>query len=98
MWFLKKKKKEVTITIGSEIDDMLIKRLKRVLDNHNAVLLRHDNYIVGSQDISIFDYKIGPENIAITVETYVGVSLTGEVTIINEILNDLNNLLPNEEC
>ena len=92
MRFFKKKKKEKTITIGSEIDDMLIKKLKRVLDNHNAVLLRHDNIIVGSQDISIFDYNIGTESIRITVETYVGVSITGEVTIINEIINDINSL------
>jgi len=91
MWFLKKKKKK-TITIGDETDEMLLNKLKRVLANHNAVLLKHDNYVVGSQDISTFDYNIGAETISITVETYAGVSITGEVAIIEKIINDIKSL------
>lgn len=44
MWFLKKK----IVTIGAETDEMLLDKLKGFLANHNAVLLNHDNYVVGS--------------------------------------------------
>ena len=37
-------------------------------------------------------FNIGTESISITAETYVGISITGEVTIIDKIINDINKL------
>jgi hypothetical protein len=77
--------KKVTKNIGAETDDILLEKLKKTLDNHNAILIKEDNIVVGSQEIQLYDYKIGKDKISVTVETYVGISLSGKESIINKI-------------
>ena len=79
--------KKVTKNIGSETDDILLEKLKKALDNYNATLVKEDSIVVGSQEIKFYDYKIGVDQIKVTVETYVGISLRGKESVINKIVN-----------
>ncbi len=86
MWFFKK---QVTLNIGSETDDTLLKKLKEVLESNGAELIKEDSVFVGSQEIQFYDYRIEKDKIRITIETYVGISLMGKESIVKKIVCDL---------
>lgn len=72
-----------TIIIGNEYDDNLIEKLQNVLLREGAIFSEKIEGIGGSQDYKSYKVKFKNSIINIEIETYVGVSISGELSIIN---------------
>lgn len=74
------------ITLGDEFDDELRGRLAGVLKELGAIKEGAElRGVAGSQDIEDFYVKIGDVLIRIEAETYMGLSISGDLNMVEKI-------------
>ena len=81
------------IVIGNEYDDNLKDALSLALKQMGAKEISKINALVGSQDISIYEFLVKNEIIRVEFETYIGLSLIGPKTLIREIEENIQLIL-----
>ena len=74
-----------TIVLGEEYDAKLQKVLIEVLQEIGGVKLDNSWGVLGSQEVHTLSIKIGAKTLLIQSETYIGISLTGESTLVQEV-------------
>ena len=74
-----------TITIGKEYDNQLIEKLEDILLVEGAILTEKIEGLGGSQDYKSYKVKLKNSIIEIEIETYIGISISGESSIINHL-------------
>lgn len=79
-----------SVILGSECDEKLSEKIKLTLRGLNAVLLKKDFFVAGSQDIEKQSFLINKHNILIEIETYTGISISGEEVAVNMFLSAFN--------
>ncbi|MDN5097021.1 hypothetical protein O8C85_00555 [Aliarcobacter butzleri] len=77
----------VTLLLGDEYDDFLFETLINILKSMRAKYESRLDAIIGSQDISKFIVNLNDEEIIIERETYIGLTITGNKKIINNIVS-----------
>ncbi|MBF7070128.1 hypothetical protein [Aliarcobacter butzleri] len=77
----------VTVLLGDEYDDFLFETLINILKSMGAKYKSSLDAIIGSQDISKFIVNLSNEEIIIERETYIGLTITGNKKIINNIVS-----------
>ena len=82
----------VTKIIGEEYDSNLIKKLKLVLKNNNTVFLNREWSLVGSQELQEFEIIYKGEPLKIEFETYIGISLIGSQSMIDDITDQIKKI------
>ena len=81
------------IVIGNEYDDNLKDALSLTLKQMGAKEISKINALVGSQDISIYEFLVKNEIIRVEFETYIGLSLIGPKNLIREIEENIQLIL-----
>ncbi|MFA9949965.1 hypothetical protein [Dentiradicibacter hellwigii] len=81
------------IVIGNEYDDNLKDALSLALKQMGAKEISKINALVGSQDISIYEFLVKNEIIRVEFETYIGLSLIGPKNLIREIEENIQLIL-----
>ena len=81
------------IVIGNEYDDNLKDALYLALKQMGAKEISKINALVGSQDISIYEFLVKNEIIRVEFETYIGLSLIGPKNLIREIEENIQLIL-----
>jgi hypothetical protein len=76
---------EGKIQLGDEYDAELRERLMMVLKEMKAVIHEHARGVAGSQELETFSASIGHDSVVIEAETYVGLSIRGDQSIVDEI-------------
>jgi hypothetical protein len=76
---------EASIVIGPEYDASVRGALKSVLAELGAQSTRRDWGMGGSQEVESLDVIIGERHLKIEAETYVGITVTGPVKLIEQI-------------
>ena len=71
--------------IGNEYDETLFARLKDALLSQHAILLDKNWGAVGSQEISVWNVRVGNKRLVIEAETYTGLSLSGPADLVSQI-------------
>lgn len=89
MWPLRRRKTEVHV--GSETDDELCARLISSIESIGGEKVRMDTDCVGSQELTTLVYQVGREEIAITIETYSGITLSGERSLVEKIVAEVTS-------
>jgi len=74
-----------TIVLGPEYDDDLWKTLKIILADIGATVAHSSSGHYGSQDMDCYAVFLSGEELVIESETYVGVSITGEAHIVENV-------------
>ena len=72
--------------IGDEDDDALIERLKDALRRLQFRQVDSERFLVGSQDYSGITCERDGETVVVEAETYMGLSISGKRSIVEEIL------------
>lgn len=83
----------VTVLLGDEYDDFLFETLINILKSMGAKYKSSLDAIIGSQDISKFIVNLSNEEIIIERETYIGLTITGNKKIINNIVSPIEMTL-----
>ena len=83
-----------TIVLGSEYDDELRRTLLEVLSEIGAVESTKSYGGAGSQEVQTMFVKIRAETIGVEAETYIGLSVTGEPTLVHTIADRVKKRLP----
>lgn len=83
MWPLRSRRTEVYL--GSETDDELCARLISSIESMSGKKIRMDTDCVGSQELTSLVYRVGTEKIVITIETFSGITLSGERSLVEKI-------------
>ena len=81
------------IVIGNEYDDNLKDALSLALKQMGAKEISKINALVGSQDISIYEFLVKNEIIRVEFKTYIGLSLIGPKNLIREIEENIQLIL-----
>lgn len=81
--------KQETIRLGDEHDEILREGLRNVLKSMSAVIESSQKGIAGSQEVEIVRAIIGGKSVIIEAETYIGLSITGEPSLIQEIVKQM---------
>lgn len=79
-------KKKTTINLGNEHDLKLRETLTLVLREMGANIKKRTEAMAGSQDLEVLKITIRDQTLILEIETYIGISLTGEQDIIEEIV------------
>lgn len=74
-----------TVTLGSETDDALRRRLGRALKHMGADVTGDSWGLGGSQVLETLNVMIGGQALRIEAETYMGLSLTGPTDLVDRI-------------
>jgi hypothetical protein len=74
-----------TIVLGSETDEKIFSALGLVLASYGSEANEKKYYIVGSQEIIVYEAIIGTQKLKIVSETYEGLSIKGPTKLVNEI-------------
>ncbi|MBB3611289.1 hypothetical protein [Rhizobium sp. BK602] len=74
-----------TMILGQEHDQNLRDTLMEVLRQLGASITSRNRAIAGSQEIETVVLQLAGKEITIEAETYVGLSITGDEKVINEI-------------
>ena len=77
----------VTINLGAEYDEVLAAALRAVLAEVGAEEVDSSWGVGGSQEISRFELMIAGERVVIEAETYIGLSVTGDRRIVEDLAN-----------
>jgi hypothetical protein len=72
---------ERTIVLGDEYDDRVRTALKESLRSLGAIGMGSDWGLVGSQEVDRWEVLVGDKVLVIEAETYIGLSLTGDVEL-----------------
>lgn len=75
------------INLGAEYDERLFSALKEVLSGLGAVGMDSSWGIGGSQELSEWKAAVGDEILEIELETYDGLSISGEAELVRQIGN-----------
>lgn len=78
-------KRKKTIVLGPEYDESLRTRLRGVLASLGAQSGNRAWALGGSQEIESLSVEIGGSSNVIEVETYVGLSISGEASLIDRV-------------
>ena len=85
---------EKTIILGDEYDENLRNTINLVLKNNNAVSLGKSWGVGGSQEIEEIKMKLGNEIITIEAETFIGITIKGTSSVVENIAQQVRNQLP----
>ncbi len=77
--------KNVTVNLGNEYDMRLWEALKSVLQKLGGRLREQKWGVVGSQELESFDLMLEGSVIHIESETYIGITLSGDPTLVRKI-------------
>lgn len=83
--------KNIKVWIGYEYDDFLFKTLIDVLKMMKGVIENKYYGVAGSQDIDVFSVNLNGEKILIERETYLGLIISGNKLVIEDIINNIYN-------
>lgn len=81
-----------TVVIGNEYDDVLIDKLRQVLQANGAVINDQKWALGGSQDFTEYEIAIKGDMLRVEIETYIGVSISGNPALVDEIFNAIKAL------
>lgn len=74
-----------TVIVGAEHDDRLRERVGEVLRSLGAKKRNHTWGVGGSQEIETLEVEIGGELVVVEAETYMGLSISGPVEVVQAI-------------
>ncbi len=74
-----------TVILGSEYDDTVWQVLKSVLKDLGGEVKDSSWGVGGSQELTIADVVIGGQHITVESETYVGISVSGDSDLVDQI-------------
>jgi hypothetical protein len=74
-----------TIVLGAEHDVQLLATVVEVLRDMAATMLNHTWGVAGSQEIRVLEATVNGHPVRIEVETYVGITLTSNGELADEI-------------
>lgn len=75
----------VTVILGPEYDQHLRATVMEVMRQLGASIESRNWSVAGSQEIETVHAQLAANSITIEAETYIGLSITGEENMINEI-------------
>jgi hypothetical protein len=81
----------ITAVLGDEFDDDLRKRLGEVLKTLGAMFSDRGWGLGGSQEIETVSVEIAGKRIVVESETYVGLSVSGERSLVEKIVALVND-------
>jgi hypothetical protein len=88
-----RKKSMSQINLGSTADDVLLRAIKSVLEDFEAVCC-HDAWdITGVQELSIYSCTIAGNKVIFYFETFEGIEIEGESELISKFVRKLNKKL-----
>jgi len=73
------------VNIGKEHDETVFRVLKEVLTIEGAEEVAYNYGVGGSQEIQVWEFRIGDETLGATAETYVGLSIEGDANTVTRI-------------
>jgi hypothetical protein len=82
-----------TIVLGDEYDDALRAALGIVLRRNGVIENEKFWGVGGSQEVEILKIKFGNDVITIESETYVGLSITGPISVVDRISEQVHQQL-----
>ncbi|KAA5533747.1 hypothetical protein F0919_14540 [Taibaiella lutea] len=80
-----------TIILGTEYDEQLINDLNRLLINEGAAFTNGIEGVAGSQDYKSYDIRFKNSIIKVEIETYIGLLITGDESIVDYISATFKN-------
>lgn len=80
-----------TKILGPEFDQRLRRILVEVLRDIGAKVLDADWSVVGSQELETVKFELQGRTIEVEAETYIGLSLTGDESDVDEIAHRVSN-------
>lgn len=78
-----------TITLGPEYDDALRAAVVAAVREMGGELLSQTSGVAGSQDLAIATVRIGGASVTIEAETFVGISISGEATVVDALAENV---------
>jgi hypothetical protein len=75
-----------TVNLGDEFDKHLELRLNNVLKQLGGVTVSLKRGIAGSQDLTEWKLDVNGQPITVECETYIGLSITGESKLVDDIV------------
>lgn len=81
-----------TIRLGNEYDAALRKRLANALKSMSAIIETSQKGLAGSQEVETVRAVIGGKSVLIEAETYMGLSITGDSSLLREIMKQMTAL------
>jgi hypothetical protein len=78
------------VVIAEEYDLSKLKALKAILKKLGAKKVKEWNGLGGSQEIQHFEYKLRDNILIVEAETYMGLSIEGDESLINHVLSCLD--------
>lgn len=79
-----------TINLGDEFDDALRDVLRIVLLKNQAVGVDTSWGVGGSQEIEVLKVRLGDDLVTIESETYIGLTISGEKSLVEKIAEEVN--------
>lgn len=76
---------QITATLGPEYDSPLHKALKAVVKELKGKTVSKLSGVAGSQDVTIWKVEVEGVPLTIESETYMGLTITGEATMVERI-------------
>ena len=77
---------QVTVVLGDEFDGSLQEKLMNVLRQLGAIPFKPaERYVVGSQDLQIFEVILNGQPLRIESETYIGLSISGSDDLVQQV-------------
>lgn len=83
-------KGQKTTNLGDEFDDALRDMLRIVLLKNQAVAVDKLWGVGGSQEIEVLQVRLGDELVTIESETYIGLTISGEKSLVEKIAKEVN--------
>lgn len=74
-----------TIVLGAEHDDVLFARLVAALQKKGATRRSGEHFVVGSQELDLFEVDISGDLVKVESETFMGLSITGPAELVEEL-------------
>lgn len=80
---------EKSINVGEEDDDAMLDRVVKVLQDMGAQHVSTDRVMGGSQDLQTLRVDLDGQTIVVEAETYIGITVTGNDVLVDEIASRL---------
>ena len=74
-----------TIILGNEFDSELLEKIKHFFMREKLIVNSDDWALAGSQDYQLITFEYLNHKIDLEIETYIGISITGEQTKVEAI-------------
>lgn len=82
-----------TVILGDEYDETLREALHTVLLKNGAIGNDKSWGVGGSQEIEMVKVKLGEETVIIESETFVGLTITGSISLVESLAQEVRVLL-----